>query len=467
MSGTSYLTVSGSGTTNIHSGVLSIPSSLGTTVNSLLQTYLDGVSTSVTAGIAGFENYNAVTGIPVSVSGSGTNFLEEITNTDSVGASSGGSASGVVSVAAGVTDLVVQVPGIVSVDGVGSTTTAILGASSNVTYSIGGSVSNGTGSIFAAGGKDLIADYGSNSSYDITSAGNDSVVMNGVGGVDSVNAVGNATTSVFIGGSDVATVTASGTSKVAVVFFEKAGGSLYFVNSSSETATVFSGAYTTSGGGTVYAPNAVTAFGGAGGGYFFGGRGGGNYLDGGQGNSTLVGAGASDTLISGGADNSLYAGNATETLLGGGGTNSFFVGLEEVGVGTVQASSDFISAGGSASQIFTLGNVASSTLVGSTVTGAQNIYDVLGNYTTQGGDAVTFGGSSFTITDFGGSDKIFLLNGSYLTSPGAPTVESITPALGNSGSTQILLSDNTVITLKGVTTSHVNASIGGHLISYH
>ncbi len=475
MSGTSYLTVAGGNATNIHSGVLSVPSSLGTTVNNLLQAYLDGVSTSVNAGNAGFENYNAVTGIPVSVAGSGTNLLEEITNTDSVGASTSGAASGVVSVAAGVTDMVVQAPGTVSVDGVGSTTMAILDASSNVTYSLGNSISNGSGSIFAAGGKDFIADYGSNSTYDVNSVGNDSVVMYGLGGVDSVNAFGNATTSVFIGGSDVSTVTASGNSQVSVVFFEKAGGNLDFVNNSSKTATVYSGAYTTAGGGTVYAPNAVTAFGGAGGGYFIGGRSGNNYLSGGTGNSTLVGAGAGDTLIAAGSstvnggtatDNSLFAGSASETLIGGGTNNNFFLGLEEVGVGTVQASSDFISAGGSGNQIFTLGNVASSTLVGSTVTGAQNIYDVLGNYTTTGGQAAIFGGSSFTITDFGGNDHIYLVDGAYGFGSGAPTIESITPALGSSGSTQILLSDNTVITLKGITTSHVNASIGGHLISY-
>lgn len=464
MGGTAILTVGGA--FDGQTGVLSVPSALPSSINSLLQTYLDGVTGSVTGGTASFVNYNAVTGLALSVTGSGSNVFEEITNIDSTGASSSGAPAGVVSVASGVTDLLVQYPGSITVDGSASTSTAIFGAGSNVTYSLSGALSNGTGSIFAGGGNDLIADYGANSSYNITSSGNDTVVANGTGGTDSINAVGSATTAVYVGGSDVVTVTASGDAVAPVVFFENSGSSLYFVNNSSETQTIFSGAYTAAGGGSVYATNAVTAFGGAGGGYFFGGRAGYNYLDGGTGNSTLVGAGAHDTLVSGGADNSLYAGNASETLLGGGGTNSFFVGLEEVGIGTVQALGDLVSSNGSGSQIFTLGNVGASTLVGSTVAGAQNIYDVLGTYTTQGGDAVTFGGSTFTITDFGGTDTIYLLDGSYNFGADAPTVESVISALGDSGSTQILLSDNTVITLKGVSTSHVNAAIGGNSITY-
>ncbi len=369
-----------------------------------MQTYLNGVTGSVTGGTAAFLNYNAVTGDSVSVSSTGGNFYEEITNIDGTGVSTGGSAAGVVSVAAGVTDLVVQAPGAVTVAGVSTTDFALFGAASNVDYSVSG----GAGSIFAAGGDDSISIGGTGANYAIASAGNDTVNLNGLDGSESVDATGNATTRVYIGGSDVATVTASDNSQASVVFLPNAGGNLVFVNQSTEAQTVYSGSYTVAGGGSVYADNAVTAFGGSGGGYFVGGRGGFNYLNGGTGDSTLIGGGAGDTLISGGAQNYLYTGVGAETLLGGGADNNFYVGLENVGIGMTNAVGDLVSAGGSGAQNFVLGQLTATTLTGSTVNGATNTFDVLGTFTTSGGQAETLGGGSFTVTDFGAGDNIFL-----------------------------------------------------------
>ncbi|MBU6448654.1 MAG: hypothetical protein KGQ26_03420 [Rhodospirillales bacterium] len=458
MSGTSYLTVAGGGTANIHSGVLSIPSSLGTTVNSLLQTYLDGVSGSVGAATAGFENYNAVNGAIASVGGAGINFLEEITNTDSVGNTvSGAPLGGVVSVNPAATTLVVQAPGNLTISGSSSTSAAVFGSASNVAYSVSG----GAGSIFAAGGNDSV--YAKDAAETVTSAGNDTLTFaSATTHNEVINAVGNATTRVYVGGADIATVTASDSSQASVVFLTNAGGSLDFINSSSKAQTIYSGSYTTAGGGSIYATNAVTAFGGSGGGFFVGGRGGFNLLNGGTGNSTLVGGGANDTLISGGVQNYLYTGVGAETLMGGGVSNVFQVGLENVGIGMTSAVGDLVSAGGSGAQDFLLGNLAATTLTGSTVTGASNVYDILGAVST-GSGLTTLGGSTLTITDFGASDHIYLIDNTGF-GPNAPTFDTMQAALGGGG-TNILLSDGTQITLKGVSTSNISVSGSGHVIT--
>lgn len=456
MSSSAILTVGGA--FNGHTGILSVPSSLPTSVNTLLQTYLDGVTASVTGGTASFINYDAITNTSVSAAGSGTNSFEEITNVDSTGASSSGSA-GVVSVTSGVTSLLVQTPGDVTVAGVASTNFALFGANSNVSYSIAG----GSGSIFAAGGSDSILVTG-NAQESVSTSGNETVSFDGLGGSGVLDATGNATTRVYIGGSDVATVTASGNSETSVIFLTNAGGNLDFINDSSKAQTIFSGSYTVPGGGSVFADNAVTAFGGSAGGYFVGGRGGFNYLNGGTGDSTLVGGGADDTLVAGGAQNLLYTGLGAETLLGGGTNNNFYVGLEDVGIGSVKAVGDLVSAGGSGAQNFLLGQLNSTTLTGSTVGGAQNTYDVLGTFTTTGGQAESLSGGDFTITDFGAHDTIFLLNGAFGTGAGAPSVETVQSAIGGGGS-QILLTDGTVITLKGVSTSSVKVGLDGHQIT--
>ncbi|HTQ72427.1 MAG TPA: calcium-binding protein [Acidocella sp.] len=426
----------------------------------MLQAYLNGVTNSLLGGQETGTNYDAVTGTSITSVGPGTNYVFGITDINSVGDITSGNAAGAVSVPSGVTQLAVQDPGAVTVDGVSSTNFALFGANSNVVYNASG----GSASIFAAGGSDSIFASGSGSNDTVISAGNDSVNFNGTDGADQVDAVGNATTQVFIGGSDVATVTASDNAKVSVVFHTNAGGNLEFINNSSQAQTVYSGSYTTAGGGSVYAPNSITVFGGAGGGYYNGGRSGLNYLNGGTGNSTLIGGGQGDTLVAGGQSNDLFGGAGGETLVGNGVANNFFTGLEEAGIGSIQAVGGLVSANGSGAQNFLLGNVDGTTLTGSTVTGSANIFDVLGTYTTSGGQGETYSGGSFTISDFGGNDTIALISGQFSFGADAPSVESIAGALG--GGTQLLLTDGTVITLKGVSTSNINVSGGGHIITY-
>ncbi|MBU6425126.1 MAG: hypothetical protein KGQ69_02200 [Rhodospirillales bacterium] len=357
----------------------------------------------------------------------------------------------------------VQDPTSLSISGSSGTTFALFGADSNVNYSVVG----GAASIVAAGGSDAI--FVNNASDSVVSSGNDTVVFtSGISGAgnETVNAVGNATTRVYIGGSDAATVTASDSAQASVVFLPRAGGNLDFINNSSSAQTVFSGLYTVPGGGNEYTANSITVFGGSGGGFYVGGSAGFNSLIGGTGSSTLIGGGNNDILSTGGANNVLFNGNGAETLIGGGVTNGFFLGLEDVGIGTIRAAADLASASGSGAQTFVLGQLSATTLAGSTVTGATNFYDVLGAYTTTGGQAVTMGGSDFTITDFGANSTINLMNGSYVTGgAGAPSIESVVPALTGGGS-QILLNDGTVITLNGVSTSQINAPIGGSSITF-
>jgi hypothetical protein len=453
------------GAHNGQSGILPVPSALPDSINAFLFNYAAGAISSITSGTGGFADYNPILGSTVNSGGATPPAIFEISNLDSVGASVSGSAASPVTIPSGVTSLWVQLPGDLTVQGSATTNFALFGADSNVTYNVSG----GFSSIFAAGGKDLISVDGATASNEyITTGGSDTVYLAGpTFSTGNIDAVGNATTNVFVGDSDNATVTASDSAVASVVFLQNAGGNLDFINNSTQAQTVYSGSYTVPSGQPVYANNAVTAWGGNGGGFFVGGRAGFNYLNGGSGNSTLVGGGANDTLVSGGAVNQLYAGAGSETLVGGGWDNNFYLGLEDVGVGTVKAVGDLVSAGGGGTQNFVLGQSNSTTLTGSTVTGSTNTYDVLGTYTTTGGQATSIQGGDFTITDFGAHDTIWLLNGAYDTGPGAATVETVGAALGGGSNAQILLTDGTIITLKGVSVSQVSIGGGGHQITLH
>ncbi len=445
------------GAFNSHNGIVAVPSSfsgsIGGALNQLLENYLLSLTNSITGGTYAFENNDIAAGpgndfvtVPASVSGS----FEEFTNTDSVGGMTTTSASGPYTVSSGVTDVVVQAPGDVTLAGNGTTNFALFGASSNVNYtqSIGGSAS-----IFAAGGSNAIDITAANVNDTVYSAGNDTVVYNGTGGNDVVNAQGNATTKVFVGGSDAATVTASDNAQVGVLFFERAGGSLDFINNSTQAQTVYSGAYTTAGG-TVYAPNSITVNAGAGGGYYDGGRGGNNLLIGGSGAVTLVGGGVGDTLIGSssqsGFPNYLFGGAGAETLLGAAGssTNVFQIGVYSPGIGRFQASG-LVSTDGSASQYFIIGNTNGETITGSDVATANNVYDILGTPTTSG--------SSLTITNFGPTSTILLVD-STLGAASDASVYSKTTDASPAGGTDLYLTDGTRVYLQGVGTSHVAIS---------
>jgi hypothetical protein len=395
-----------------------------------------------------------------SVSGTGGSEIEEFSNTNASGVSVAGTTNGTYTIDQNAVVVVDQAPGNQTFTGAAATNFAVFGASSNVTYS----VTNGQGSVFAAGGSDSINVFsaGTSSNLSLYSAGNDTVNLNG-DGADTVTSLGNATTTIFIG-AGTATVSATGSSSAQVVFNLNAGGNVDFVNASTQAVTVFSGTYTVPGaGGTVvdeFVTNHVTAFGGAGGGVFVGGTGGDNKLTEGSGLATLVGGGNGDTLtaaanastVSSSSFNELFTGQGTETLLAtaGSSNNAFNIGLNDVGVGDVTAAG-IASSAGSGSNIFEIGSTTSETLTGSQAAGAANIYSFFGDF-----DA---GGSSVTITDFTAANSFILLENSN-GSASSDTVNFIGAEQGNANNTAIGLSDGTTIILKGVnfSTSPVAAS---------
>lgn len=61
-----FLTVGGA--FNGQNGILSVPSALSSSVNTLLQTYLNGVTASVTGGTASFTNNDIAAGTAFNIS---------------------------------------------------------------------------------------------------------------------------------------------------------------------------------------------------------------------------------------------------------------------------------------------------------------------------------------------------------------------------------------------------------------
>jgi len=446
MSGT--LTIGGG--FNSQQGILPVPSNMSTSLNTLLQQYLDGVSSSVVGGFLSFENYDVETGADFksTVTGAG---LEVFTNTDSVGSISSSSLSGSYSVSAAATSVVVQAPGNTTLSGNGQTSTAIFGAASNVNYTdTNGGTPSAADSIYAAGGSDSITTFSTTNagaSYVISTAGNDTVNLKNQG-TDTVVAGGTAPTTVFISQAD-ATVSATGSAPVGVQFSQGAGGNLDFINSGTTAATIFSGNYA---GGA--APNSVTAFGGAGGGYYVGGRAGNNSLVGGTGVVTLQGAGAGDFLEaqSGAAQNVFFAGTGNETLIASSTTasNFFQLGLNYTGSSGAIVANASVSTDGSGAQSFILGSSSSTTLTGSLAAGATNTYDFVRDSQTQAN-----GGTSYTITDFAANSSLYITDSTL--AAGSVGVTTIGTPLSGSGA-EIVLSDNTVINISNVGASQLHAT---------
>lgn len=439
---------------NPSTGFLPVPSNFSASINTALQAYINNISAGLSGGSLGLNNEVPAASTNFTFAGGSGNELEDITNTPSSGNSVTGAASGSFTVDANATSLIVQAPGSISVTGAAATQMAVLGSASNVQYSI----TNGQGSIFAAGGSDSINVFsaGASSNMAVYSAGNDTVNLSGVG-KDTVTADGNASTQIFIG-AGTATVSATGGSHASVVFTQNAGGNLDFINSSTQAATVYSGSYTVAGGANVFAPNSVTAFGGAGGGIYVGGRAGDNVLTEGTGLATLIGGGFGDILTAAasvtGASNELYTGQGAETLLGtsSSGNNAFNIGLLDIGVGQVTASG-VVSTAGAGQQAFDIGNVSGETLTGSNATGAFNIYDIVGTATT--------GGSTLTITDFNPANSFIFLTDATTQGQSDASITAIGTELGHSANAQIALSDGTSIILQGVSAS----SLGTHTFS--
>jgi hypothetical protein len=428
-------------------------------INSDLQALLTIASDAIAAGTIGLINDDLATNTTFTSTVAGASLLE-YTNTDSVGATTGGSFSGSYTVGASVDALVVQAPGDFSIAGNGTTSLAIFGAMSNVTYS----VMTGSGSIFAAGGADSIS-IGSPDSvpvYSIYASGNDT--LNLVSGLETVDASGNASTTLYLGAAE-ATVTASDNSTVSVVFKPLSAGTLDFINNSSNAATVYTGAYTTPGGKTDYAENAVTAYGGAGGGFYVGGLGGGNSLVGGSGVVTLQGGGNNDVLsVTGGSGNVLFSGAGAETLgaSSASGATTFQLNLKYVGVGTITGA-DVVSTQGSGLQAYLLG-AGYSTITGSTASGASNIFDLIRD--------ASVGSASYTLTNFASmTSATFLITDSSQVA-GNSSIQGISTAtFGGTEVTTVTLSDQTTIKFDGLSSSNLSVNTdttsGVISISYH
>lgn len=479
------LTVGGS--PNLATGIVTIPSAFssvggGSAINGLLQSYLNGISSSISASVpgatpaVGLINNDLTAGSVYTVAGSTSAIFEEFTNTDSVGGVStlnGGPFPGL-AVAANVTNLVVEAPGRSVIAGNGNTSLALFGATSNVVYTdTNGGTTGAADSIFAAGGRDVISAYGTpsnpNSSYDIvlsggatSQAGAGKDTVNVGASFDTVTANGNSTATVYVYGG-AATINANDSSSVSVQFAQKAGGTMDFINNSSNAATIFSANY----GGSNGAPNSVTAFGGAGGGYYVGGLAGSNSLVGGSGAVTLQGAGAGDTLEGNSSvGNFLFAGTGNETLLASATSaqNNFQLGLAYTGHTGAVIANAVVSTAGSGQQAFILGSSSSSTLTGSnsTVAGTQNLYIFVSNAATAAN-----GQSSYLITDFNSVNSSIYLNDSIFGSTNTLSIFSETNqnAPGFNGSV-ITLSDGSTIKLAGVTASSLTSvqGAGGSIV---
>ncbi len=468
MSGTTSLTVGGSPYTP--SGIVSIPSAFssvgaGAGVNGLLQAYLDGISSSIDGPISnlvGLINDDVALGTVYTTPGSSGFAFMEITNTDSVGNTVAGSGTypGIV-VPANVLGLVVQAPGNSSVTGNGNTLFALFGANSNVDYTdTNGGTALFADSIFAAGGADTINVYGTgfnpNSSYDLTVTGKDTINLGA--SLDTVTADGNASTTVYVY-NGATTVTANNSSSVSVQFAKGAGGSLDFINNSSNAATIFSGNY----GGGKFAPNSVTAQGGAGGGYFVGGRAGGNSLVGGSGAVTLQGAGPGDYLEGNSSIGNLmfaYKGNETLVASASSANNTFQLGLAYTGDTGAIVSNAVVSSAGSGQQAFILGSSSSSTLTGSNAAGASNLYIFVSNAATAAN-----GANQYLITDFSSVNSALYLNDTLFGSTNTLSIFSeVNQTAPNFSGAVITLSDGSTIKLAGVNASSLTSVQGAGYI---
>lgn len=474
---TSNLTVGGAlsvlqGAVFTPSGFSSVGS--GSSVETAVQNYLSGISAEILSpasggmGVVGLINQDLAAGGSYSVGGSSGGFFEEYTNINSAGLPSAGTGVYTGNTAnAAATGLLVEAPGRTVLTGNGATSFALFGANSNVVYTDtnGGSIITGSDSIIGAGGKDVINVYStnanSNSSYDITVSGAGSTLpgagkttVNSGAAYSQITADGNSTTTANVYGG-AATVTANDASYASVQFGKLAGGTLDFINNSSNAATIYSGNYGTG----EAAPNSVTAYGGAGGGFFVGGRAGDNSLVGGSGAVTLQGAGNGDFLQgNSSASNFLFAGTGAETLEGSAtsANNTFQLGLSYTGSTGAIVSNTVVSTAGAGSQDFILGSSSSSTLSGSNAAGAENLYIFVENAATNAN-----GPSNYLISNFNAANSSIYLNDSIFGSTSAVSVfsEQNAVAPGFSGAI-ITLSDGTTIKMAGVNANSLTSVTG-------
>ena len=420
----SYITVIGgvNNSANHVSGIVQVPASgLSNADLTSLQSIVDSVNAAAANGLVSLVNLNVLDGQSASFPGQSTvGGIYEVTNTDSTGASVAGTTPGSsATVPMGFNEVVVQVPGNVSVSGNGYTSAYLIGSQSNAVISTNGSATpSGT-----AGGPNQIYDLGGNAT--IYAGGDNQATLSG--GLDRFK---------VLTGND--TVLATGNASVQAGVPTGYAGTLDFINSSSAQATVLGG------------HGSVTAFGGNAGGLLYGGTGGNNSLIGGNGGVSLVGAGNNDYLLAGGngatsvSNNDLFAGPGNETLMASSSTNN---NILAAGPGA-----DIISSSGSGNQAF-FAATGSATMYGSTVSGATNTYFFSSSLQGGGGNDVIENFNSKT-------DNLVVLSG--------VNIVSVTGANnGNypTGAALVTLSDNTQITMVGYNASNLQKFVGGSIIT--
>jgi hypothetical protein len=380
------------------------------------------VNAAVAGGILPLTNYDAITGVEASFQGvAAVGGLFEVTNTDSAGASTAGTVSNLkVTVPSSVNEVVVQVPGTVSVAGNGYASTYLIGSQSTAVISTNGSAAPSGVNVAAP---NQIVDAGGNAT--IYAGGDNQATLSG--GLDRFK---------VLTGND--TVLATGNASVQAGVPTGYAGTLDFINSSSAQATVLGG------------HGSVTAFGGNAGGLLYGGTGGNNSLIGGNGAVSLVGAGNNDYLLAGGngatsvTNNDLFAGPGNETLMASASTHN---NILAAGAGT-----DIISSSGSGNQAF-FAATGSATMYGSTVAGATNTYFFSSSLQGGGGNDVIENFNSKT-------DNLVILSG--------VNIVSVTGANnGNypNGAALVTLSDNTQITMVGYNSTSLQKFVGGSIIA--
>jgi len=451
-------------------GLVTIPGSFGTT-QSAIQTLLTSISGAVTTSSVNFENINvaSVSGSEAVTVGGFLSGLFELTNSDSVlGTSTAGSANVSVSVPDAYNVIAVEAPGAETVNSSAAGLLAVFGNQSAVHFNGGGSgtviaagsgdfvgLDGGTWSVFASGG-DSVQSAAASATINTAGSGNligllggaSDVSLGGSGdlietynsGVTAAITVSGANDKVLIdGGSN--TVTAVAGNSGLNIFFNLSGGSLDFINNSTSAVTI-SGAVDGAIGGS------VTAFGGAGGGTFIGGPGGNNSLIGGSGLVTLYGSGTGNLESvsgAGAAGNVLSVGTnaGTSTLIASASTtnNTFFGGA---------SGSTVIKTAGSGAQTFFVGSGDQENITGSTTPGAVNSYYFIQDTSGSGSDVIT----NFRL----GTDHIYI--DTIGNDQGEVTVAGLSSKVGANAGAIIQLSDNTSITLYGVTVDQLtNAGV--------
>jgi len=486
------LTVVGGVQNNAITGLVTVPAVLPNIPGILtnLQAFLtQTVSGAVTQGaaVANFVNFN-VAGKSGSTVASAQNAnvaqgLLDITNTDSSGNISPGTANVAVDVAPGYNFLVVQAPGTETITGNASNNfLGVFGSAAGVTFNSGG----GSGTVAAGGAGDFVQVSGTTWSLvgnadggtTLASAANNAIIQVYGQGNAVNNAVGaNTTSSNVVGlfgsnasvvssgthdlietysGSDFVTVNnsanvlvnggadtvfAAAGSTAVNAGFNLNGGTLDFVNNSGRAATVSGDVAGASGGN-------LTAFGGTGGGFYTGGNAGNNSLIGGSGIVNLVAAGTNNILSVSG-----YGGSyASQNILDAGAGGATLIASSSTGYNEFYGAggTDSIISFGSGVQTYYVGSVGAETITGSTQAGATNQYIFDQDGSGAGQDVIT----NFRL----GSDQINVnVNGGL----SGVDIASFASLGGGHSGTIIYLSDATTVQLYGVNVKSLSTSIIG------